>query len=140
VRWRPPFRFPQLSRNSAGLRWRATATARADFLVERRGFEPLASAVQAPARLTGSSLPFLGGSLATSATVGAALAPPVPAPCVASASNVSPVSTRTAWLPVECGLPDIHFELRDIWVSGGPWNTIVVKIWQIATHGGGAFT
>jgi hypothetical protein len=43
-------------------------------------------------------------------------------------------------LPVECGLPDIHFELRDIWVSGGPWNTIVVKIWQIATHGGGAFT
>ncbi len=25
---------------------------------------------------------------------------PVPAPCLASASNVSPVSTRTAWLPV----------------------------------------
>jgi hypothetical protein len=50
------------------------------------------------ARLTGSSLPFLGGSSAT-ARVG--LSPtPVPAPCVASASNVSPVSTRTAWLPV----------------------------------------
>jgi hypothetical protein len=32
----------------------------ADFLVELRGFEPLTSAVQAPARLTGSSLPFLG--------------------------------------------------------------------------------
>ena len=39
----------------------------ADFLVERRGFESLTSAVQAPARLTGSSLPFLGGSSATSA-------------------------------------------------------------------------
>ena len=38
-----------------------------DFLVELRGFEPLTSAVQASARLTGSSLPFLGGSLATSA-------------------------------------------------------------------------
>ena len=71
----------------------------ADFLVERRGFEPLTSAVQAPARLTGSSFPFLGGSSATSATAGAGLSPtPVPAPCVASASNVSPVSTRTAWL------------------------------------------
>jgi hypothetical protein len=35
--------------------------------VELRGFEPLTSAVQASARLTGSSLPFLGGSLATSA-------------------------------------------------------------------------
>ena len=34
----------------------------ADFLVERRGFEPLTSAVQAPARLTGSSLPFVGDS------------------------------------------------------------------------------
>jgi hypothetical protein len=33
----------------------------ADFLVERRGFEPLTSVVQAPARLTGSSLPFLRG-------------------------------------------------------------------------------
>ena len=32
-------------------------SGRADFLVERRGFEPLTSAVQAPARLTGSSLP-----------------------------------------------------------------------------------
>jgi hypothetical protein len=42
----------------------------ADFLVERRGFEPLTSAVQAPARLTGSSHPFLGGS---SATAGAGL-------------------------------------------------------------------
>ncbi|HZZ23249.1 MAG TPA: hypothetical protein VFE60_12050 [Roseiarcus sp.] len=37
----------------------------ADFLVELRGFEPLTSAAQAPARLTGSSLPFLGGSSAT---------------------------------------------------------------------------
>jgi hypothetical protein len=65
------------------------------------GFEPLTSAVQVPARLTGSSLPFLGGSSATSATGGAGLSPtPVPAPCVASASNVSTVSTRTAWLPV----------------------------------------
>jgi hypothetical protein len=41
---------------------------RADYLVERRGFEPLTSAEQAPARLTGSSLPFLRGSSATSAT------------------------------------------------------------------------
>jgi hypothetical protein len=31
--------------------------------VERRGFEPLTSAVQAPARLTGSSLPFLVGDV-----------------------------------------------------------------------------
>jgi hypothetical protein len=66
--------------------------------VELRGFEPLTSAVQAPARLTGSSLPFLGGS---SATAGVGPSPTrVPAPCVAGASNVSPVSTRTAWLPV----------------------------------------
>jgi hypothetical protein len=50
---------------------------RADYLVDRRGFEPLTSAVQAPARLTGSSLPFLGGSSATSATAGAGLRPPV---------------------------------------------------------------
>jgi hypothetical protein len=40
----------------------------ADFLVERRGFEPRTSGVQTPARLTGSSLPFLRGSSATSAT------------------------------------------------------------------------
>jgi hypothetical protein len=37
-----------------------TTVVSTDFLVERRGFEPLTSAVQAPARLTGSSLPFLG--------------------------------------------------------------------------------
>ena len=37
-------------------------------LVERRGFEPLTSAVQAPARLTGSSLPFLCGWSTTSVT------------------------------------------------------------------------
>jgi hypothetical protein len=37
----------------------------ADFLVELRGFEPLTSSAQPPARLTGS-LPFLGGSSATS--------------------------------------------------------------------------
>jgi hypothetical protein len=34
----------------------------ADYLVDRRGFEPLTSAVEAAARLTGSSLPrrFVG--------------------------------------------------------------------------------
>jgi hypothetical protein len=32
-------------------------------VAERRGFEPLTSAVQAPARLTGSSLPFLVGDV-----------------------------------------------------------------------------
>jgi hypothetical protein len=32
----------------------------ADYLVQLRRFEPLTSAAQAPARLTGSSLPFLG--------------------------------------------------------------------------------
>jgi hypothetical protein len=32
---------------------------RADYLVEQRGFEPLTSAVQAPARFTASSLPVL---------------------------------------------------------------------------------
>ena len=42
---------------------------------ELRGFEPLTSAVQAPARLTGSRLPFLGGWSATSATAGAGLKP-----------------------------------------------------------------
>jgi hypothetical protein len=40
------------------------SVARADFLAERRGFEPLCGA---PAGLSGSSLPFLGGSSATSA-------------------------------------------------------------------------
>jgi hypothetical protein len=39
-----------------------------DFLVERRGFETLTSAVQAPARLTGSSLPFLVGDVGVCAT------------------------------------------------------------------------
>jgi hypothetical protein len=38
----------------------------ADYLVERRGFEPPTSAVQPSARLTGSSLRFLSGSSATS--------------------------------------------------------------------------
>ena len=55
----------------------ATTVVSTDFLVELRGFEPLISAVQAPARLTRSSLAFLGGS---SATAGAGLSPtPVPA-------------------------------------------------------------
>jgi hypothetical protein len=84
------------------------------WLVDRRGFEPLASAVQALA-------------LCSSALRRQRLE------CV-------PVSTRTVWLPVGCVRPDIHFEFCDVWVSGGPWNTIVVNIWQIATHGGGAFT
>jgi ketosteroid isomerase-like protein len=26
-------------------------------------------------------------------------------------------------------LPDIRFDLRQIWVSGGPWNTILVVEW-----------
>jgi hypothetical protein len=73
-------------------------SVRADFLVERRGFEPLTSAVQAPARLTGSSLPFLVGDVGDSWN--RPLAQRLFQPCVASASNVSPVSTRTAWLPV----------------------------------------
>ncbi|MFC6486615.1 nuclear transport factor 2 family protein [Nitratireductor sp. GCM10026969] len=32
-------------------------------------------------------------------------------------------------------LPDIHFELHDIWVSGGPWNTVVVVEWDEANSG-----
>jgi ketosteroid isomerase-like protein len=32
-------------------------------------------------------------------------------------------------------LPDIHFDLRDIWVGGGPWNTIVVIEWDEANSG-----
>ena len=32
-------------------------------------------------------------------------------------------------------LPGIHFDLRDIWVSGGPWNTIVVVEWDEANSG-----
>jgi hypothetical protein len=41
---------------------REPGAVRADYLVDRRGFEPLTSAVQAAARLTGSSLPrrFVG--------------------------------------------------------------------------------
>ena len=35
----------------------------ADYLVDRRGFEPLTSAVQAPAGLTGGSLLFLVGDV-----------------------------------------------------------------------------
>jgi hypothetical protein len=50
--------------------WRLPGSC-ADFLVELRGFEPLTFAVPAPTRLTGSSLPFLGGSSATSATANA---------------------------------------------------------------------
>ena len=38
-------------------------SVRDDFPVELRGFEPQTSAVQAPARLTGSSLPFLVGDV-----------------------------------------------------------------------------
>lgn len=32
-------------------------------------------------------------------------------------------------------LPDIHFELRSIVVSGGPWNTIVVIDWDETNSG-----
>ena len=68
----------------------------ADFLVERRGFEPLTSAVQASARLTGSRLPFLRGSSATSATARAYLSrKPVPAP--AECDRSAPRSAMAAW-------------------------------------------
>jgi hypothetical protein len=43
---------------------REPRAVRADFLVELRGFEPLLSAVQAPARLTGPPLPVLQGLIA----------------------------------------------------------------------------
>ena len=32
-------------------------------------------------------------------------------------------------------LPDIHFELRHIWVSGGPWNTLVLVEWDETNSG-----
>ena len=32
-------------------------------------------------------------------------------------------------------LPDIKFEVRRIWVSGGPWNTIVVAEWDETNSG-----
>ena len=32
-------------------------------------------------------------------------------------------------------LPDIHFDLRNITVSGGPWNTIVVVEWDETNSG-----
>jgi len=32
-------------------------------------------------------------------------------------------------------LPDIHFDLRDISVSGGPWNTIIVVGWDETNSG-----
>jgi hypothetical protein len=38
-------------------------SVRADFVVERRGFEPLTSAVQAPACFTAPPLPILQGLL-----------------------------------------------------------------------------
>lgn len=32
-------------------------------------------------------------------------------------------------------LPDIHFDLQDIWVSGGPWKTTVVIEWNESNSG-----
>src|SRR5262245_58125270 len=32
-------------------------------------------------------------------------------------------------------LPDIHFDIRRIWVSGWPWNTIVVIEWDETNSG-----
>ena len=32
-------------------------------------------------------------------------------------------------------LPDIHFDVEQIWVSGAPWNTIVVAEWQETNSG-----
>ncbi len=32
-------------------------------------------------------------------------------------------------------LPDIRFELRQIWVSGGPWNTLVLVEWEETNSG-----
>ena len=32
-------------------------------------------------------------------------------------------------------LPDIHFDIRRIWVSGAPWNTIVVIEWDETNSG-----
>ncbi|MGD9538604.1 MAG: nuclear transport factor 2 family protein [Alphaproteobacteria bacterium] len=32
-------------------------------------------------------------------------------------------------------LPDIRFELERIWVSGGPWNTVVVIEWEETNSG-----
>jgi ketosteroid isomerase-like protein len=32
-------------------------------------------------------------------------------------------------------LPDIQFELRQIWVSGGPWNTLVLVEWDETNSG-----
>lgn len=32
-------------------------------------------------------------------------------------------------------LPDIHFDLREVLVSGGPWNTIVVVAWNETNSG-----
>lgn len=38
-------------------------------------------------------------------------------------------------------LPDIKFEIRRVWVSGGPWNTIVVAEWKETNSGtDGVFT
>ena len=32
-------------------------------------------------------------------------------------------------------LPDIQFELRRIWISGGPWNTLVLVEWDETNSG-----
>ena len=36
-------------------------------------------------------------------------------------------------------LPDIQFELRRIWISGGPWNTLVLVEWDETNSGLTAF-
>jgi ketosteroid isomerase-like protein len=37
-------------------------------------------------------------------------------------------------------LPGIRFELRRIWVSGGPWNTLVLVDWDETNSAGGVLT
>jgi len=52
-----------------------------------------------------------------------------------SGSRTSLAATRDWYQRLYRLLPDIRFELRRIWVSGGPWNTIVVVEWDESNSG-----
>ena len=50
-------------------------------------------------------------------------------------SRTSLPATRQWYRRLYRLLPDIHFDLRKITVSGGPWNTIVVIEWDETNPG-----
>jgi hypothetical protein len=50
-------------------------------------------------------------------------------------SRTSLPATRQWYARLYRLLPDIHFDIRHIWISGSPWNTIVVIEWSEANSG-----